>query len=155
MLDLLYELQTLIDKLHENRVSYALCGGLALAVHGFPRATVDIDILVPPDDISNAKAVAGELGFQLETQLTGLAGGEIHITRMTKFYPGSEDFVSLDILHAEGALRDVWLQRETISSDIGELAVLSPTALISMKRLRGSSQDMADIERLQELDGES
>ena len=28
-------------------VAYAFCNGLAVAVHGHPRATMDIDVLVP------------------------------------------------------------------------------------------------------------
>ncbi len=43
---LLDELSQLISALNENEIEYAVCGGLALAIHGFARATLDIDILI-------------------------------------------------------------------------------------------------------------
>lgn len=39
--DLERELELVIDAFTAKGVAYALCGGLALAVHGFPRATKD------------------------------------------------------------------------------------------------------------------
>jgi len=40
MLDLYEELKAIISALEENGIDYALCGGLAMAVYGAPRATV-------------------------------------------------------------------------------------------------------------------
>ncbi len=40
------ELQGLIKLLRNAKIEYALCGGLAMAVHGWPRSTMDIDILI-------------------------------------------------------------------------------------------------------------
>ena len=45
-MDLLQELKTLISKLKEEKIDFALCGGLAMAVYAFPRATMDIDIMI-------------------------------------------------------------------------------------------------------------
>ncbi len=45
-MDPVTELEALIDAFDADEVPYALCGGLALAVHGFPRQTKDIDILL-------------------------------------------------------------------------------------------------------------
>ncbi|MES1208434.1 MAG: hypothetical protein ABUS79_21050 [Pseudomonadota bacterium] len=50
MLDLVQELTDVIACLDQGGVPYALCGGLAMAVHGYPRATVDIDLLVLAKD---------------------------------------------------------------------------------------------------------
>ena len=46
MTDLLTELRSITDALDLARVDYALCGGVALAIYGIPRATVDIDMLI-------------------------------------------------------------------------------------------------------------
>jgi hypothetical protein len=45
---------------------YAICGGVALAIHGFPRATKDIDILIQPADLNRAQEILVELGYDLE-----------------------------------------------------------------------------------------
>ncbi len=37
------ERRTLAARLHVEEIPYVLCGALALAVHGCPRATLDID----------------------------------------------------------------------------------------------------------------
>jgi predicted nucleotidyltransferase len=41
------DLKTLLRSLNQHRVPYLLIGGYALAAHGYQRATVDIDVLVP------------------------------------------------------------------------------------------------------------
>ena len=43
--DLLDELRALLATLDEQGLEYALVGALALAVHGAPRATTDIDLI--------------------------------------------------------------------------------------------------------------
>ena len=52
-MDLHQELVQLIDALEAAGAEYALCGGLALAVHGHPRFTKDIDLLVPAEALAN------------------------------------------------------------------------------------------------------
>jgi predicted nucleotidyltransferase len=41
------DLKTLLRSLNEHAVDYLLIGGYALAAHGYQRATVDIDVVVP------------------------------------------------------------------------------------------------------------
>jgi hypothetical protein len=41
------DLKVLLRALHEQRADYLLIGGYALLAHGYARATVDIDLLVP------------------------------------------------------------------------------------------------------------
>jgi predicted nucleotidyltransferase len=50
----LEDLKTLIGALNDEGTEYLLIGGYALLAHGFQRATVDIDLLVP------ANRAAGE-----------------------------------------------------------------------------------------------
>ena len=67
MIDIYDELRRLVQGLEAKGVRYALCGGLAMAVHGRPRATMDIDFLVAGDEIGAAVAVA-------ESSATGARG---------------------------------------------------------------------------------
>jgi hypothetical protein len=43
LLNLLTEFQNIINSLEEEKNEYAICGGIAMAIHGFLRITVDID----------------------------------------------------------------------------------------------------------------
>ncbi len=45
---------------------HAFCGGVALAIHGYPRATKDIDILNQASDLDLARHLLLELGYDLE-----------------------------------------------------------------------------------------
>ena len=57
-MDFFQELKDLAIALDASVVDYALCGGVALAIHGVPRATQDIDLLVRPEDLSRLRDVA-------------------------------------------------------------------------------------------------
>ena len=51
----LEDLKALIDSLNRQQVDYLLIGGYALFVHGYHRATTDIDVLVPATIESGAR----------------------------------------------------------------------------------------------------
>jgi hypothetical protein len=42
--DLFQELKNVTAALDAEGIDYALCGGVALAIHGVPRATQDIEL---------------------------------------------------------------------------------------------------------------
>jgi hypothetical protein len=46
MFDLYEEFKSIVSALERANIDYAVCGGLAIAVWGAPRATVDIDLLI-------------------------------------------------------------------------------------------------------------
>lgn len=54
------ELREIIRLFNQERIDYALCGGMAVAIHGHPRFTKDIDLLVTQESLGNAKAAARE-----------------------------------------------------------------------------------------------
>ena len=148
MTDLLTELRSITDALDFARVDYALCGGVALAIYGIPRATIDIDMLVAPDQVPAAEGVLGQLGYRLAAAPMRLAGGTVTITRLVKPEPDSEDVLMVDLLHVTPALESVWQSRRRIAWDHGAIATVSRAGLVALKRLRGSGQDQDDIERL-------
>jgi len=52
------DLKALIESLNRQQVDYLLIGGYALFVHGYHRATMDIDVLVPATVDSGTKVKA-------------------------------------------------------------------------------------------------
>ena len=150
MIDLYDELSGIIDDFSKRGIDYALCGGLALAAHGIPRATMDIDLLVPPDSLENARAHLRGRGYVLEGAAMDFASGAVRITRLTRPDPESEDFLTVDLLEVTPALRGVWEQRQLIEWEGGTLTTVSRQGLVDLKRLRGSGQDRDDIEKLME-----
>src|SRR5688572_22090053 len=96
MNDLIPELNNLISSLDEHQVEYALCGGLSMAIHGFPRATMDIDLLIRPESLDKAYEVGRKLGFDIRGMDMSFKERAVEIRRVSKII--GEDVLSLDLL---------------------------------------------------------
>jgi len=84
LIDIYEELKLLTASLESHGVEYALCGGLALAVHGYVRATVDLDLLILPDEVKSGLKIVQGLGYDIQAKPMKFADGKIIIYRMTK-----------------------------------------------------------------------
>lgn len=152
MLDLLEEFRSILSSLAERRVEAAVCGGLAMAIHARPRATLDIDLLVPSESLEGAKDVVRGLGYVIEADPFPLAGGAVEIHRLSKPDEETGDLLSVDLLRVTPQLQGVWDERVQVSWEFGTVPVVSRKGLIAMKTLRGSGQDADDIQALAEED---
>jgi len=150
-LDIFEEWVQLALAFENQQIEYALCGGLAMAVYAFPRATFDIDILIQPEMLDQAKRVAKSLGFSFETGIMSFKEGAIQMARLTKVDPDSEDALSLDMLLVTPQIKTVWETRQQLPWEEGKIPVVSPEGLIQLKLMRGSGQDQDDIQRLREM----
>lgn len=148
MVTLLDELSQLISALNENEIEYAVCGGLSMAIHGFVRATVDIDILIQPESLEKAYKIAEEKGYDIRGLDISFKERAVEIRRVSKIDADGE-VLSLDLLLVTPQVEDVWETREKIDFLGNRLSVVSREGLIKMKRLAGRPQDLADIERLE------
>ncbi len=154
-MDLFEELIQLTEKFQMEQIEYALCGGLAMAVYAFPRATIDIDILIEPTTLEKAKKTAMDLGFSFDAGLMSFKGGVIQIYRLTKVRGDFSDALALDMLLVTPEIKRVWETKQDLSWEQGTLPVVSPEGLISLKSLRQSGQDQDDIKYLRKLLSES
>jgi hypothetical protein len=149
-MDLFAELTRIVEALDSAGIEYALCGGVALAVHGHPRATKDIDLLVREADVEQVRAVANRLGFTFEALPMTFSSSGITVRRFTKLSEGAA--LMLDALIADGPLEQVWNTREQLPYTGGTIWVVSRAGLISLKLAAGRPQDLVDVQRLQELE---
>lgn len=150
MLDIYDELKKLTTALNESNIPYALCGGLAMAVHGRARATIDIDLLIPPESLNEALSTARELGYTVRGLDMTFADGAVEIRRISKIDSDDGELLSLDLLLVTPEIQTVWDSRMKGEWEGGNLFVVSPAGLIRLKRLRGSGQDLDDIKQLSE-----
>jgi hypothetical protein len=148
-MDFFRELTALTSALEAAGVDYALCGGVALAIHGAPRATQDIDLLVRPESLDRLRATAHGCGFTLESLPMDFASG-ITVQRFTKLIEGQP--LMLDALLVGPAIERVWQDRQTAEIEGGSMRVVSREGLVTLKLAAGRPQDLADIQRLRELD---
>ena len=154
-MELFEEFSQLVSEFKKENVEYALCGGLAMAVYAFPRATLDIDILIKPATLEKAKNVAKKLGFTFDAGLMKFRNGDIQIYRLTKIAPDTNEPLMLDMLLLTPAIREVWDSKQILTWDNGDLPVVSPKGLIKLKLLRSSGQDQDDIKNLENIADEA
>jgi hypothetical protein len=148
--DLFAELVALIGALDAAGCDYAVCGALALAIHGVPRATRDIDVLVAPGDLGKLRSAAKRCGFTVEALPMTFASSGITMHRFTKL--GGPHPVMLDALLADGPLASVWADRRRLPFSAGEISVVSRAGLVTLKLAAGRPQDLVDLQRLQEVE---
>lgn len=150
-MDIRDEFLGVVDQLNAAQIDYAVCGGIALLFHGYPRLTTDIDLLVEDKDVERIHKAVAEIGFSVTTPqpIVFNAGrdAETRVRRVSKFE--GEEHLILDLILMSSALEPVWRSRETLPLEGRSVSVLSRDGLIQMKRAAGRTQDRADIERLE------
>jgi len=140
------------DMLHalaDEKVEYLLVGAYALAVHGYPRATMDIDIWIMPSP-ENADAVTRALR-RFGAPLQNLNREDLE-TDGTVFQIGVAPR-RIDIITAASGLRFEEAFARSMVMDIEgiEVHVLSLDDLIRNKRATGRTKDLADAEALENI----
>ena len=146
------ELLRITECLDQAGIDYGLCGGLAVVVHGYPRLTKDIDILIRPESLELAKEQLGRIEYDLESGLFRFNHGtssENLMYRVSRVV-GTE-LTTVDLMLVAPAFEDVWADRQAIQVGNHRLKVVSKEGLITMKRLSGRPQDLADIDALNRI----
>jgi hypothetical protein len=137
--------------LNEAEVDYLVIGGIAAVLHGVPRATFDLDLLIraTPDNATRLLGALLKAGIGTASLLTAeeLLGHEITVFK---------DRVRIDVQTSTPGLRfdDAWRRKETMSYEGQPFFVLSRADLIAAKRAAGRPVDLEDA-RLLELVDES
>ena len=137
-----------LSLLNENNVQYVIVGSFALAFHGQPRATGDIDICIRPVR-KNAKALLKalyEFGFgELDISEEDLLSGKI----IQLGYPP----VRIDLITTLDGLTTEEIWNTCVAGKFGEHDVfyIGRDAFIKNKLATGRHKDLADIEMLGEI----
>ncbi|MDQ1333660.1 MAG: hypothetical protein QG552_610 [Thermodesulfobacteriota bacterium] len=150
-MDILDELKKLISKLNVENIEYALCGGMAMAIYAFPRATLDIDLLVEASSLEATRRAVSDLGFTVKAAPMEFHGGKMHIHRVSKIEPGTGETLVLDLLIVTPAIKSAWDSRKKVEWEHGHISAVSPGGLILLKSFRKSGQDQDDIRFLRSI----
>lgn len=147
MSDLLTELERLTNSLDDAGIEYAVCGGLALTILGFPRATFDIDILIRHESLEDSFRIAKEFGFDIHGMDMSFKERAVEIRRVSKIDDDGE-VLSLDYLLVTPQVEDVWNDRITVDWQGKAMSIVSRRGLIRMKELAARPKDLIDIDRI-------
>lgn len=143
-MDIQAELRTIVAAFNGASIEYALCGGLAVAFHGYARFTKDIDILVPRDSLANALGVAANVGFLDSSGKILFPDVELH--RVLKIE--ESEYLILDLMVLSQNEDQAWNQKTWFDWEGLPICVVSTDGLVAMKRRAGRPQDLLDIKML-------
>ncbi len=141
----------MLQILSAEKVDFLLVGAYAMAAHGYPRATLDIDIWVLPSP-KNAKAVIRAL-TQFGAPLDKVTEDDFS-TDGTIFQIGVAPR-RIDIITSASGLSFDIASRDALEIDIDGITVRIPSLddLIKNKRASGRTKDIADAEALESIQG--
>lgn len=148
-MDLIREFGALIDVLNREGIEYAVCGGIAVSIHGYVRATTDIDILVRAEDADRVAKLAEEAGFLDDSGTIPFALGtpqQTIVRRIVKIE--GRDLLMLDLLLVSPVHESAWQTRSKVDWNGRVISVISRDGLAHMKRLAGRRRDLDDLEQL-------
>ena len=144
-----HDLEELVRALNQHQVEYAVIGGTAMMFHGFPRATKDIDLLLPVNHENNKKlhAALAELPFNQE------ALKELEIENLDRgFSTAIEGDISIDILFVANDMTFEWFRKHLERRDFNgyEVSTLNLDGLIKSKETTRDT-DKIDVAKLRRL----
>ena len=151
-MELYREFFSIIKSLNEAGLAYSVVGGIALAFHAQPRFTRDIDILAKPADLPRYQELFNDLGYTELTEPWTFKNTEITMHRFGKrSTEDDQDLILIDLLIGHEDKHAAIIEQSIIDvSPAGNVHLATREDLIWMKRIRGSKQDEADIEKLEE-----
>lgn len=148
MIELPEDFRDLLIELADNGAEFVLVGGHAVAFHGHPRATKDMDVLIRANS-SNADRVYRALAafgaplqnFEVQAKDFATYDGVLQIGLPPRRVDilNRADGVSFDEAIAEGS---------SFTLEGRRIPVIGRTALVKNKRAAGRAQDVADVEAL-------
>ena len=143
---MLNRLQGVFASLHSHDVKYVVIGGMAAILHGVPRATFDVDILIEttPENASSLLAALKEAGFGTADLITA---EELLAHEITIF----KDRCRIDVqTRTPGiAFADAWERRVEMKVAGQPFWVASREDVIRSKRAAGRSIDLEDARLLE------
>jgi predicted nucleotidyltransferase len=143
------DMRLMIELLQKHNVEFAVCGGHAVAFHGYPRLTMDIDLLVnpTPENAGRMVKVLEEFGFDRAgiprdaflaegTAVTlGVQPNQVDLlTSISK--DSTSDVVRRSV---EGSLADI------------QVKFVSLNDLVRAKREAARPKDLADLDELEKF----
>jgi len=138
------ELRELVRLFNQEKIDYALCGGMAVAIYGYPRFTKDIDFLIPMEFLDRACVVAAMAGFLDESGRIPFADCDVYRIIKTE----GADFRILDLLVPKRLDTIAWQQRQWFDWNGLPICTVSLEGLVEMKRAAGRDIDLIDIKQL-------
>ena len=139
---MLNQLQGVFRSFQDHKVKYVVIGGIAAVLHGVPRATLDLDILIEASLDNCQRLINALLEAKLGTASLTTAE-DILSNEITIF----QDRVRIDVRTKTPGLsfEDAWKNCETMNYHGQKFFVISRDDLIASKIAAGRDIDLEDV----------
>jgi hypothetical protein len=145
------DFRELLILLGDAGVEFVIVGAYALAFHGAPRASGDIDLFVRPSEVNARRLFDALVRF-------GAPLDAAHVTARDFTQPGTVYQIGLpprriDVMTEISGLTfdEVWASRINADLEGRPVAFIGRDALLKNKQATGRLKDLADAERLTKI----
>jgi acetolactate synthase regulatory subunit len=140
------DLREFVALLNSNKVEYLVVGAFAVAYHGYPRYTGDLDILirVTPENIQRVLRSISQFGFEG----LGISAQDLQISGRVVQFGVRPNRVDLITSISGVAFEDAWSTRSEGILDGIPVQFIGKDALIRNKESTGRAKDRGDAEEL-------
>ena len=150
----------LFKSLNDANVQYIIVGGIATILHGYVRATADIDLVVDlhVDEATKVIAVLTDAGYKPKVPVQAIEFADetkreqwINEKGMQVFslYQPENPLLTIDLFVKQPIpYEELNTRAVTMELDGIKVRVCSIDDLITMKNIAGRDKDLADIEQL-------
>jgi hypothetical protein len=142
------DLREFIESLNSHKVEFVIVGAHALAFHGHPRYTADLDILFrrSAENAARLQRAIQQFGFGS----VGLAADDFLQPEQVVQLGHPPNRIDLLSSISGAEFDEVWSSRVEGRLDDVPVHFISRAALVKNKRATGRLQDLADLEALGE-----
>lgn len=150
-------------RLNQGHVRYVVVGGVAVVLHGYPRMTADIDLVVDlePEAALQTVRILTKMGLRPRVPVDAEEFADpkkrldwIDQRGMTVFNLSDPDdpLRSVDLfVEPPIPFDELWSRSVMIELPSTEVRIASMDDLITMKKAAGRPEDLADIQALEDL----
>jgi hypothetical protein len=140
------DLREFVALLNSNKVDYLVVGAFAVAYHGYPRYTGDLDILIRPT-AENAQRVLQAIS-QFGFGGLDISAQDLQTTGRVVQFGVRPNRIDLVTSISGLAFEEAWTSRSEASLDGVLTYFIGKEALIRNKQATGRAKDLGDAEEL-------
>lgn len=140
------DLREFVALLNSRKIKYLLVGGYAVAYHGLPRYTEDIDFLIEtsPENAALVAAAVNDFGFAK----LGLKPDDFRSPETVIQLGRAPNRIDLLTSVTAVSFGEAWKTKLETELDGLPVWVISKDLLVRNKLATGRGQDLADVERI-------
>ncbi len=141
----------MIQSLLDQEVEFLVIGAYALSVHGYVRATEDIDFWVRPSATNAQRVVAALEDFGAPLATHGISTADFQV--MNTVYQLGLPPRRIDLLTSVSGVSFDAASASAVEGELGgyRLRFIGRESLIANKRATGRAKDLADADALEAL----